>query len=53
VLRAIALEVKGLSLEPQYVVKNPAFYAHVDLADEDLRILVEADSFEFPARPST
>jgi very-short-patch-repair endonuclease len=47
VLRAIALEVKGLSLDPQHVVKDPVFYARVDLADEDLRIVVEADSFEF------
>jgi very-short-patch-repair endonuclease len=47
VLRAIALDVRGLKLEPQHVIKDRGFYARVDLADEKLRIVVEADSIEF------
>ena len=47
VLRAIALSVKGLRLEPQYAVRDAGFYARVDLADERLRIVVEAESVEF------
>jgi very-short-patch-repair endonuclease len=47
VLRAIALDVPGLSVEPQFVVRDPDFYARVDLADENLEIVLEADSFEF------
>jgi very-short-patch-repair endonuclease len=47
VLRAIALSVKGLRLEPQFAVRDAGFYARVDLADERLRIVVEAESVEF------
>ena len=47
VLRAIALNVSGLSVEPQFVVRDPGFYARVDLADDELEIVIEADSFEF------
>jgi very-short-patch-repair endonuclease len=47
VLRAIAMTVRGLSAEPQVVVQDRQFYARVDLADEDLKIVIEADSFEF------
>lgn len=43
-LRAIALQVEGLSLEPQLHV---AGVGHADLGDVRLRILVEADSWEF------
>jgi very-short-patch-repair endonuclease len=46
-LRAIALEVKGLVVEPQSRIRYDDFYARVDLADEDLRIVLEADSHEF------
>ena len=51
VLRAIAMDVPGLSLEPQVVVQEGAFWARVDLADEGLRLVLEADSFEFHATP--
>jgi very-short-patch-repair endonuclease len=47
VLRAIAMSVSGLSLEPQVVVQDSTFWARVDLADESLRIAIEAESFEF------
>jgi very-short-patch-repair endonuclease len=46
-LRAIALDVKGLVAEPQARIRYDDFYAQVDLADEDLRIVLEADSHEF------
>ena len=47
VLRAIAMTVQGLSVEPQVVVEDSTFWARVDLADESLRIIIEAESFEF------
>ena len=47
VLRAIARDVPGLSVTPQLAVGDSDFYARVDLADEALRIVIEADSFEF------
>lgn len=47
VLRAIAMTVPGLSVVPQHVVKDSTFWARVDLADESLRIVIEAESFEF------
>ncbi len=47
VLRAIALEVRGLRLQPQFEVRGPGFYARVDLADELLRLVVEAESWTF------
>lgn len=46
-LRAIALHVAGLVVEPQTRIRYDDFYARVDLADEDLRIVLEADSHEF------
>jgi very-short-patch-repair endonuclease len=49
VLRAIAMDVPGLSVVPQVVIRDSRFYARVDLADENLRIVVEADSYEFHA----
>lgn len=51
VLRAIAATVPGLAAEPQFVVRDPMFYARVDLADEGLKIVMEADSFEFHSSP--
>lgn len=51
VLRAIARDVPGLSLEPQVVVREGSFWARVDLADEGLRLVLEADSVEFHATP--
>jgi very-short-patch-repair endonuclease len=47
VLRAIARDVPGLVVVPQRVIKDRPFYARVDLADDNLRIVLEADSFEF------
>ncbi|GAA2503047.1 DUF559 domain-containing protein [Terrabacter carboxydivorans] len=47
VLRAIALGVPGLVVEPQARIRYDDFYARVDLADEGLRIVLEADSHEF------
>lgn len=43
VLRAIALDVPGLSVTPQVQIGR----RRTDLADERLRIAVEAESFEF------
>ncbi len=54
VLRAIGLGVAGLSLRPQVrlyrrdsEVVGGTFLGRPDLVDEDLRIVVEADSFEW------
>jgi very-short-patch-repair endonuclease len=47
VLRAIALGVRGLRVQPQYEVRRPGFYARVDLADERLRLVIEAESWTF------
>lgn len=47
VLRAIALGIEGTSWEPQDRIRYEDFYARVDLADDDLGIVLEADSFEF------
>ena len=33
--------------DPQFVVDDPGFYARVDLADDELEIVIEAESFEF------
>lgn len=52
VLRAIALEVPGLDVVPQHRIDYEGkFVARVDLADERLRIVLEADSFEFHGEP--
>lgn len=45
-LRAIAGQVPGLHVEPQFPVPG---IGHADLGDEALRLLIEADSFEFHA----
>lgn len=47
VLRAIALEVPGLAVVPQVALRYDDFFAQVDLGDERLRIVLEADSHEF------
>jgi very-short-patch-repair endonuclease len=48
VLRAIALDVPGLALVPQHRIdRNGKFVGRVDLADLRLRIVLEADSYEF------
>lgn len=52
VLRAIALQVPGAVWEPQHRICYDDFYARVDLACVGLRIVLEADSFEFHGRRS-
>ena len=48
VLRAIALGVSGLALEPQVSLwRGETFLGRPDLVDERLRIVAEADSFEW------
>lgn len=55
VLRAIGHRVPGLNLRPQVVIRRPdaniigggARLGRPDLVDEDLRIIAEADSFEW------
>jgi very-short-patch-repair endonuclease len=48
VLRAIAIEVPGLEVEPQVrITGGLGLRARVDLADRRLRIVIEADSFEW------
>ncbi|GAB2970588.1 DUF559 domain-containing protein [Nocardioides montaniterrae] len=47
-LRAIALGVSGLTVRPQVAIRDDGiFLARPDLVDEDLRIVLEADSFEW------
>ena len=46
-LRAIAIQVPGLSVTPQVAIREPAFLGRPDLVDVALRIIIEADSFEF------
>lgn len=45
VLRAISLDVPGLRLVPQVVIRDRAFSAQPDLVDANHRLVVEADSF--------
>jgi very-short-patch-repair endonuclease len=47
VLRAIALGVPGLAVTAQHRICDDGFFAKVDLADAELRIVIEAESFEF------
>ena len=47
VLRAIALDVPGLDVEPQVTIHEPDIVARPDLVDVQLRIVLEADSFEW------
>ncbi len=44
VLRAIAADVRTLTLRPQVRIEYPDFFARPDLVDEDLGVVVEADS---------
>jgi len=46
VLRAIALSVRGLQVTPQHNIDD---LGYADLADPHLRIVIEADSYEFHA----
>ncbi|NHC23640.1 hypothetical protein G6553_10720 [Nocardioides sp. IC4_145] len=45
VLRAICLDVPGLSVRPQVTIVDGDFRARADLVDPRLRIVCEADSF--------
>ena len=45
-LRAIALRVPGLSLVPQFTIREPGFRVDVDLADPVLRLAIEAEGYE-------
>lgn len=47
VLRAIAVDVPGLAVVSQPAVDTRDGRRHPDLADEELRIVVEAESFEW------
>jgi very-short-patch-repair endonuclease len=47
VLRAICLDIPGLDVTPQFQVTGDGIWAVVDLADELLRLVIEADGFEF------
>lgn len=46
-LRAICLDVEGLDAEPQVEVRDPQWLGRPDLVDRRLRMVVEADSFEW------
>lgn len=46
VLRALCLQVPGLSVVTQHEIKDRGFFAQVDLADTELRIVIEAEGFE-------
>lgn len=47
VLRAVAIGIQGSAFEPQHRIRYDDFYAKVDLADDELQIVLEAESFEF------
>ncbi|MDN5798066.1 MAG: hypothetical protein L0H79_20295 [Intrasporangium sp.] len=47
VVRAISLDVAGLRLQPQVSLRSAGRVIHPDLADRDLGIAVEADSYEY------
>lgn len=47
-LRAVALEVPGLVVEPQFLVE---WIGRVDLADPQLRLVLEADSYRWHGDP--
>ena len=44
--RALCLQVEGLTVVTQHVIRDRSFYAKVDLADTVLRIVIEAEGFE-------
>lgn len=46
-LRAIAVPVPGLEVQPQVAIRDPVFLGRPDLVDERLKIILEADSFEW------
>jgi very-short-patch-repair endonuclease len=46
-LRAIALDVTGLEVEPQVLIRSNSGWTRPDLVDRERRIVLEADSFEW------
>lgn len=46
-LRAIALDIAGLQVEPQVLIRETDPWCRPDLVDRDRRIVLEADSFEW------
>ncbi len=50
VARAISLEVTGLDLRPQVVVRDRSGRGRVDLLDRDRRLVVECESHSFHSR---
>ncbi len=52
-LYAIASTIPGLNARPQHPIRlSPTLVLHPDLADEDLRIVIEAESFEWHGKPA-
>lgn len=47
VLRAICLDIPGLALRPQFQITSDGIWTIVDLADEQHRLVIEAEGFEF------
>jgi len=52
VLRAITLDVPGLEAQPQVTISDAEFTVRPDLVDERLRVVLEADSFEWHGKRS-
>jgi very-short-patch-repair endonuclease len=46
-LRSIALDVPGLEVEPQVLIRSESGWKRPDLVDRERRIVLEADSFEW------
>lgn len=46
VLRAIALDIPGVSMQPQHLVADTGLYATLDLGDPVERLALEAEGFE-------
>ncbi len=46
-LRAICLDVVGLDVEPQVTIRDPHLLGRPDLTDVRLKVVLEADSFEW------
>jgi very-short-patch-repair endonuclease len=52
-LYAIASTIPGLNVRPQHPIRvSPTLVLHPDLADEDLRLVIEAESFEWHGKPA-
>ncbi|MFT4286397.1 DUF559 domain-containing protein [Nocardioides sp.] len=47
VLRAICASIPGLTVRPQVLITSVIPWVRPDLVDEDLRLVIEADSFEW------